>query len=273
MTKLLFSIFLVLAIAPSLLARGWRGIIPLHSTRRDVERLLGKASPKTDYLYQTEKDFVRVHYAKGPCDGWPRGWKVPPDTVLALTVSSLSNPVFSDLRIDIASFSKTYDDALFTYYANRALGVEYIVSSQGFLFTTKYFPTTEDSFLRCKCFPIEDESVFRGETWDWFEGISMENILARLDNFAIQLSNSPKDWKGRVITYSPLRAGRSDALTFRNRLYDWLTVKRKIDPRRVSVIDGGHREKYGGELYLLSPGVTPPPPLPTIGSCDPTRVH
>jgi hypothetical protein len=273
MGKVLLAMSLVLTIAPSLSARGWRGIIPLHSTRADVERLLGKPSSEVDNLYKTENDLVRVDYAKGPCNGWPRGWNVASDTVLALTVMPSAKQMFSDLHVAIATFSKTYDDAFFTYYASRAQGVEYIVSSEGFLSSTKYFPARGDAVLRCKCFPSEDDSVFRGETWDSFEGISMENILARLDNFAIQLSNSRPDWKGRVITYSPLRAGRSGASAFRNRLYEWLTVKRGIDPRRVTVIAGGHRQKYSGEFYLLSPGVTAPPPLATIGSCDQKHVQ
>jgi hypothetical protein len=273
MGKFLLFIFFVLAITPSVSARGWRGIIPLHSTRADVERLLGKPSPERDYLYPTENDFVRVDYAKGPCDGWPRGWNVPRDTVLALTVRSNTRAQFSDLHVDVSNFSKAYDDASFTYYANRNQGVEYIVASDGLLSDTKYFPSREDTSLRCRCFPPEDESVFRGETWDAFEGISLDNVLARLDNFAIQLSNLPADWKGHVITYSPPRTGRSGALAFRNRLYRWLTVKRGIDSRRVTVVDGGYREKYGGEFYLLSVGVTVPPPLPTVGSCDPKRVH
>jgi hypothetical protein len=272
MGRLLLSIFFVLAIAPSVSARGWRGIIPLHSTRVDVERLLGKPLPDRDYLYQTENDFVRVDYAKGPCAGWPSGWNVPADTVLAFTVRSNADQLFSDLHIDTTNFSKAYDDAFFTYYASRTLGIQYTVSSEGVLSSINYFPAAENSRIRCKCFPPQDESVFRGVTWDSFEGISMDNILARLDNFAIQLSNSP-DWKGHVITYSPLRAGPSGALAFRNRLHRWLTVKRGIDRRQVTVIDGGRREKYAGEFYLLSPGVAAPPPLPTIGSCVPKRVH
>jgi hypothetical protein len=273
MGKVLISTCFALTFAASISARGWRGIVPLHSTRADVESLLGKPSPDRDYLYQTENGFVRVDYAKGPCDGWPRGWNVPRDTVLALTVRSNTPVLFSELHIDTTNFSKAYDDAFFTYYASRPEGIEYTVSSEGVLSDIKYFPSADESRLRCKCFPTEDESVFRGETWDSFDGISMDNILARLDNFAIQLSNSPADWKGRVITYSPLRAGRSGALAFRSGLYNWLTVRRGIDPRRVTVIDGGHREKYGGEFYLLSPSVTAPPPLPTIGACDPKRVH
>lgn len=273
MGKVLLSVLCLLTIATSTLARGWRGIIPLHATRTDVESLLGKPLPDRDYLYQTKNDFVRIDYAKGPCDGYPSGWNVPADTVLALTVRANIDQPFSELRIDTTNFSKTYDDAFFTYYANRTEGIQYTVSGEGLLSSTTYFPATEDLHLRCKCFPPNDESVFRGVSWDSFEGISMDNILARLDNFAIQPSNSPADWKGHVITYSPLSAGRSGALAFRNRLFRWLTVKRGIDARRVTVVDGGHRKKRAGEFYLLPPGVATPPPLPTIGSCDSKRIH
>jgi len=273
MGKVLISICLALTFAASISARGWRGIVPLHSTRADVELLLGKPSAERNDIYNTDKEFVRVDYARDSCDGWPSGWNVRRDTVLALTVRANTPVLFSELHVDTTNFSEAYDDAFFTYYANRNQGIQYTVSSEGFLNSTEYFPTPEDSGLRCKCFPPEDESVFRGVSWDEFEGISMDNILARLDNFAIQLSNSPSDWKGYVITYSPLSAGHSGALTFRNRLYRWLTVKRGIDARRVTVVEGGHREKRAGEFYLLPPGVAAPPPLPTIGSCDPKRVH
>jgi len=273
MGKLLLSILFVLIILPVTSARGWRGIIPLHSTRADVERLLGKPLPEGDYLYLTEDNFVRIDFAKGPCDGWPRGWNVPRDTVLALTVRSNTPVQFSELHVATTNVSKAYDDAFFTYYANRTEGIEYTVSSDGLLSSTKYFPTPEDSGLRCKCFPPEDGSVFRGVSWDSFEGVSTENILARLDNFAIELTNRPSGWKGHVIIYSPLRAGRRDAAAYTKRIRNWLIVKRQIDSRRVAVIDGGHRENFAGEMYLLSPGVAAPPPLPTVASCDPKRVY
>jgi hypothetical protein len=272
MGKLFLCILFVLTIAGSTSARGWRGLIPLHSTRADVERMLGKPSGDCKCHYEADTEFVRVDYAKGPCDGRPGGWNVRPDTVLALTVRSNNDHKFSQLRVNTTNFSKAYDDALYTYYANRTEGVQYTVSSEGLLSSTTYFPATEDSRLRCKCFPPHDESVFPGVPWDSFEGISMDNSFARLDNFAIQLTNS-LDWKGHVITYSPLRAGRKGAAAYRNRIRDWLIVKRQIDSRRVAVIDGGHRFKFSVELYLLALDVTAPPPLPTVGDCDPKRGH
>ncbi|PYS66903.1 MAG: hypothetical protein DMF69_24710, partial [Acidobacteria bacterium] len=176
---------------------------------------------------------------------------------------SNTDQVFSEMHIDTANF---------TYYADRIEGIQFTVSSEGVLSSTQYFPAAADARLRCKCSPPSDESVFRGEVWDSFEGISIENAFARLDNFAIQLTNSPKDWKGHVIIYSPIRVGRTRAAGYRTRISNWLIVKRQIDSRRVAIIDGGHREQFAGELYLLPPAVAVPPPLPTIGSCVPKLV-
>lgn len=64
----------------------WRGIVPLHSTRADVEKLLGSAKPSTQtgmLDYETENEEVTVMYASGPpcANNGFRIWKVPRDTV------------------------------------------------------------------------------------------------------------------------------------------------------------------------------------------------
>ena len=110
-------------------------------------------------------------------------------------------------------------------------------------------------------------------SFDRFGNVSRDSLFARLDNYAIQLTNSPADWKGYVILYSPLSAGRASVAAYRKRVSNWLLVKRQLDPHRLTVVDGGHRESFGGELFLLGPLVEPPWPLPTVGSCDPKLVH
>jgi hypothetical protein len=273
MRKLLLTILLPLAIAPSLSARGWRGIIPLHSTRIDVESLLGKPLPDRDYLYQTEDHFVRVDYAKRPCEGWPSGWNVTTNTVLSIIVRPTRDLKFSDLHLDESKFSKAFDDTFTTYYADRREGIQYSVSSGGIVNTITYFPSSDDIDLRCKCFPAEDGSRERTISFDRFSNVSRDMLFARLDNFAIQLTNSPPGWKGYIILYSPLRAGRASVAAYRKRITNWLLVKRQLDPPRLAIVDGGHRENFGGELFLLAAGVEPPWPLPTVGSCDAKLVH
>jgi hypothetical protein len=273
MGRLLISICLALTFAVPLSARGWRGIIPLHSTRNDVESLLGKPLTDRDHLYETEDHFVSVDYAKRPCEGWPSGWNVTTNTVLSISVRPTRDLKFADLHIDESKFSKAFDDTFTTYYANRREGVQYSVSSEGTVNSIKYFPSSDDVNLRCKCFPAEDGSMERTISFDQFGNVSRDSLFARLDNYAIQLTNSPADWKGYVILYSPLSAGRTSVTAYRERVSNWLFVKRQLDPRRLTVVDGGHRENFAGELFLLAAGVEPPWPLPTVGSCDPTRVH
>lgn len=51
----------------------WRGLVPLRSTRSDVERLLGKPAihPTAFENYNTETERVDVIYSPGPCGSFP----------------------------------------------------------------------------------------------------------------------------------------------------------------------------------------------------------
>jgi hypothetical protein len=193
MVKLLLSL-VFLAVAPSsIAARGWRGIIPLHSTRADVENVLGKSTDACNCVDKTESEIVRVEYAKEPCEGSPGGWNVKANTLLAFSVQPQRAIMLSALHIDETKFSRAHDDAFFAYYANRLEGIQYVVSHEGDVTSIDYFPSTNDLNLRCKCFPPEDGSFFRGMTFDSFEGRSMDDMLGRLDIFAATFSTYPKD--------------------------------------------------------------------------------
>src|SRR5687768_16252810 len=66
---------IALLLVPSSFTKEWRGIIPLRSTRADVERLLGPPEPGSRGVYRTGSERITVSYAEGPCD---YGWQVPP---------------------------------------------------------------------------------------------------------------------------------------------------------------------------------------------------
>ena len=67
--------------------RGWHGIVPLHSTRQDVERLLGSSREGCHCTYSLGNANVFVQYSVEPClDVRERGWKVPKDTVINISV-------------------------------------------------------------------------------------------------------------------------------------------------------------------------------------------
>src|SRR5262245_55163535 len=76
---------------------GYRGIVPLQSTRADVERVLGRPANPDDATYQLPREIVAIQFSKYGCtppprvEGWPtpplEGWNVPPGTVLAIRVT------------------------------------------------------------------------------------------------------------------------------------------------------------------------------------------
>ena len=84
----------------------WKGVIPLHSTRADVEKIFG--IPKKTYkdafyesAYETELETIRVEYSEGRChENRYSVWKVPKDTVIRVSVSpkgDMSIPQFKKL--------------------------------------------------------------------------------------------------------------------------------------------------------------------------------
>src|SRR4030095_4314340 len=80
-------------------AEGWRGLVPLSSTRRDVETVIGAPITPSGSSYETKNENVFVQYSDGPCEkGWPYGWSVERDTVIMISVSPKNSLTLRDLR-------------------------------------------------------------------------------------------------------------------------------------------------------------------------------
>src|SRR5438046_2962223 len=79
--------------------KGWRGIIPLHSTKADVIKLLGEpTTPNFDGGYSLPDVTVTFIYSTRRCE---LGWNVPEGTVLRILVSiKKDRPKLSDINID-----------------------------------------------------------------------------------------------------------------------------------------------------------------------------
>ena len=102
--------------------------------------------------------------------------------------------------------------------------------------------------------PIPPPPTF--ERFDEFEMIAFDDVKARLDNYAIELQSRP-DWQGYIVVYgrTPQEANRLGA-----RAMDYLVRNRKIDARRLQVVNWGIRKRPRYELYLVPNGASPPPP-------------
>src|SRR5437868_6730956 len=99
----------LLLVVPSLRTGGWRGIVPLHSTRADVERLVGKPNDEYD-TYDFESKRVYIMYSSDPCtEGEVGSYNVPRDTVIGIDVSPKRRLTLSDLGIDLSKYKKSTD--------------------------------------------------------------------------------------------------------------------------------------------------------------------
>lgn len=153
--SILVCICMMLPVNLSQRSNEWRGIVPLHSTRADVERLLGSSGDPCRCIYKTENEVVYVEYASAPCKGYQHGLNAPTDNVLLITVSSKTEQRFSDLRIDESKYVKTYDDTFTAYYTNKEEGLRYEVSESGIVNSVSYLPSAQDRYLRCSGSPTK----------------------------------------------------------------------------------------------------------------------
>lgn len=255
-------------------AQGRKGIVPLHSTRADVERLLGPGGGECKCHYELYGDRIRVEYAKAPCAGYPSGWNVPADTVLMVRISPELERQFSELGLDESKYEKDYDDTFTTYYSSREEGIQYVVAYQNpvtgvenVIREIHYVPSSRDSRLRCPCFPPEDESIFRTRPFDEFMDMPYEDSRARLDNFAIQLAQDP-EWKGYVIVYAAKRTAPDRAKGYARRFKEYVSKHRVVPSEKVHAMYGGYRDYLTVELYLFRQDIPPPKPRPTHEPCD-----
>jgi hypothetical protein len=265
--KLLIPIMLVLSCVQNTDAQGWRGIVPLHSTRTDVERLLGTPKGECRCHYEADGEIINVEYSKAPCIGYPSGWNVGADTVLELSVRWKQPREFLDLQIVESKFEKAGDDTFTTYYSSRLEGVKYTVSWDKKVEGVSYIPASKDSDLRCPCFPLKDESVPRSISFDEFPVRSIDDALARLDNYVIQLLPH-KQWTGYLILYAGKRTAPKKALFYRRAMRRHLIQTRGLPAERLIMIDGGYMEDPYVELFMLTRGLSPPEARPTWVPCQ-----
>jgi hypothetical protein len=141
--------FLILTWCHDVNAQDWRQIVPLKSTRAEVERLLG--STKEGYFadYQLKQGNLFIVYSSGPCRPDRKGgWNVPENVVLIVSFSPKHKKRIAALKLDPKKFRKVIDDHVIgvLYYVNDEEGITYEVQS-GKVDSVEYGPTKRDEHL------------------------------------------------------------------------------------------------------------------------------
>lgn len=102
--------------------------------------------------------------------------------------------------------------------------------------------------------------------------ISFSDEKARLDNFAVELLNTPEA-TGYVIAYGGQRGRAGEARRRIERASRYLVAARKVPAARLVTFDGGYREVSTVELYVFPPDAAPAPTLLASPTVDPTEVE
>ena len=105
-------------------------------------------------------------------------------------------------------------------------------------------------------FPQSENQTAR--KFDEFGDINYSYLIARLDNFAVQLMNEPNA-KGFIVIYRTQRdlPGLNHSLAMR--MKDYLVETRGLPRERVVSVDGGVAENLVQELWIVPSGTAPIP--------------
>lgn len=251
--------------------KGWKGLVPLRATRRDVEALLGPPAIAGTSSYQTDNENIYVYYANGPCEkGWPYGWNVDDNTVVSITVSPKETVMLSELNFDLNKYQQSRDGHISSriHYANSSEGITFEVdefSRRVRSFT--YQPTQSQQKFLC---PDASNRLPVGRTQaDVFSKVDVYGDVApnmereRLDSVATYLNIRPEA-KAYLIAYAGSISQKGEAGARAACARNYLIKKHHIQADRIQAIDGGYRETFQVEVYveeedipLASPTVRP----------------
>ena len=138
----------------------WNGIVPLISTRANVENILGKPTPMphsvSPYIerYITKDGRISVTYSTGPCMvKSSNGWDVPEFTVVSILFHPDDLPKVADVKLDQQRFEKRPDQGVLytTVYTSKTDGISLTVDDMGgSVVFFNYFPESKYDYLKCK---------------------------------------------------------------------------------------------------------------------------
>jgi hypothetical protein len=95
--------------------QSWRSIVPLVTTRSEVEKILGPSQPslgpsKFILHYDTPNETITITYGGVRMNvGDPCKWSVAPDVVLEFTVTPLKDTLLRNAGMDLTKFRKYKD--------------------------------------------------------------------------------------------------------------------------------------------------------------------
>jgi hypothetical protein len=254
----------------------WRGIVPLKSTRADVERLLGAPDEPGGTLYILENENVHVWYSNRSCERDPKGWNVPRGVVTEFTVYYATKVPASTLKLDESKYKKFNDPDVtsLVYYNNEDEGILVQVDTNwGIVNNITFYPEAKDNYLRCPGSTVknssgeDDDGIIASQKFDEYFDIPFSKEKERLDYFAtglLEQQRNESEAKGYIIAYAGRRAHIGEARIRAERAKSYLVNERGMKATDIEAIDGGYRETAIVELWIRPNGGRTPKASPTV---------
>ena len=269
MQGMLASLLLCLLVLPQ---AGWRGIKPLHSTRKEVERLIGPPMEPGGRTYDLTNERVNVAYSDGVCTkGWPYGWDVPPGTVIGIIIYPHPAPTVADLKVDVSRLAKYVDPHGFVHFTSKEAGMSVETeANEKEVRSIEYFPAASDEHLRCPEAAKREREIERGESAyrladiSYYSDTSLKEQHVRLDYFAALVLQRANDSRVYIIGYAGQRARPGEEQARADEARAYLTKNGGVEGTRIVTVDGGHRDPAGVDLYIVERGQPKPLSSPNI---------
>ncbi len=247
-----FGAVLLLVAGTAVTAKEWRGIVPLKSTRQDVERLFGvpkKSSARLAY-YNLAREIVVFHFKTGTCEGDRMGWTydVPAGTVVSIGVIPKGVHRKEEYSLGSNPTRREYGEVV-TYYSDTSAGLT-IETYKNVVTLVDYEPEASQDNMHCP--KLDDCCVHYWPRFDEYENLSFSDEKARLDNFLISMNE--RLGRGIIEIVGPSKRHRQSRLKRAAKAQRYLTKELGLEPERLLLIDGGFDRTALTRLSLYSIG-------------------
>ena len=108
---------------------------------------------------------------------------------------------------------------------------------------------------------VESRKIDEVTNFNW------EDLMARLDFYAIELQNMPSS-SGYIIVYDGQRSKRGEVQGWLLCIKNYLVERRGLDSKRIMIVNGGYRGNMTVEMWLVPPANSPPKATPTVKPKD-----
>jgi hypothetical protein len=268
-TKLIGMFFLgIVFLFETVQEKDWKDIVPLQSTRKDVERLVGspQASKGVAATFQLKGGRLRVFYSDGFCKRRNiNDWNVPPDTVVTLTFEPSIEMKIAELNLDMTKYERAVDPHVqrAVHYYNREAGIRIStrLEKEGEeVHSITYEPTEKDLHLRCEknSQTLDSRPIYPGIAFDEYAGVSFKREKVRLDNLAGYLKENESALLGYYVVYRGRGTRSVDAELRAKRAKDYVVKVHGLDAKRIVTIMAGCREELEIVLYVIPNSMAPP---------------